>query len=349
MRVDLFDYELPADRIAQRPVEPRDSSRLLVLDRRTGHREHQVFLQIGQFLRPGDVLVVNDTRVLPARLVGRRKKTGGAWEGLFLREADDGWELMTRTRGKPSPGERIELLRPGADTPADWDLELIAKTPAGTWFAKPTRSMPVMELLAAAGRVPLPSYIRKGDEGPGDRERYQTVYASKPGAVAAPTAGLHFTRRLLDQLLDQGVRVEKVTLQVGPGTFQPVTAEDTRDHRMHSEWCEITSDIADHLNAARTAGGRIVAVGTTSVRTLETASRATGRLSPYCGPTDLFINEPYEFRAVDALVTNFHLPRSTLLMLICAFAGRASVLAAYREAIARGYRFYSYGDAMLIL
>lgn len=348
MRVDLFDYELPADRIAQHPVEPRDASRLLVLDRRTGRRQHRQFHHVGEFLHPGDVLVVNDTRVIPARLLGRRQKTGGAWEGLFLREIDGVWELMTKTRGKPAAGEFIEIARSDNRRPASWELELLEKTTVGTWLARATVASPALSLLLDAGRVPLPNYIREGAEGPGDRDRYQTVYAHEPGAVAAPTAGLHFTQQLLDELLSRGIHLESVTLHVGPGTFQPVSVDDTRDHKMHSEWCEISADVALRLNGARDTGGRIVAVGTTSVRTLETASRATGRLVSYQGATDLFICEPYEFRAVDAIVTNFHLPRSTLLMLVCAFAGRDMALDAYRDAIAKGYRFYSYGDAMLI-
>lgn len=343
MQVDLFDYELPPDRIAQRPASPRDASRLLVLRRRDGRIEHRTFREIGEFLRPGDVLVVNDARVLPARLLGRRTRTGGRWEGLFLRETDGVWELLTRTRGKPAPGETVELDR------VDWGLELLARQDSGTWIARPTRSGPTLELLEQAGRTPLPPYIRAGVDEPEDRERYQTVFAASPGAVAAPTAGLHFTPELLERLQESGVGLERVTLHVGPGTFQPVAVADADQHRMHSEWCRVEEAAAQRIAEARRRGGRVVAVGTTVVRTLESAVLANGRLAGYGGSTDLFIRPPFEFQAVDAMATNFHLPRSTLLMLVSAFAGRSRVLDAYREAIREGYRFYSYGDAMLIL
>jgi S-adenosylmethionine:tRNA ribosyltransferase-isomerase len=343
MQVDLFDYELPPDRIAQRPAAPRDASRLLVLHRRGGRIEHRTFRQIGEFLNAGDVLVVNDARVLPARLVGRRTRTGGKWEGLFLRETGEGWELLTKTRGKPAPGETVQLDR------VDWGLELLDRRDAGVWLARPTRAGPALELLEEAGRTPLPPYIRAGVDEPEDRERYQTVFAASPGAVAAPTAGLHFTPELLERLEESGVEVERVTLHVGPGTFQPVSVADADQHRMHSEWCQIDDAAAQRICEARRRGGRVVAVGTTVVRTLETSVRENGRLSAYCGSTDLFIRPPFEFQAVDAMATNFHLPRSTLLMLVSAFAGRTQVLEAYQEAIREGYRFYSYGDAMLIL
>lgn len=353
MRVDLFDYELPPDRIAQHPVEPRDAARLLVVDRAAGTLRHGRFRDLGEYLRPGDHLVLNDTRVVPARLQGARSKTGGRWEGLFLREVEDSseaglWELMTKTRGKPAAGERVTL---GAGR---CELELVRRLGPGRWLARPhvqdaeLVAAGTFAILDAVGTVPLPPYIRGGVEGPGDRDRYQTVFAERAGSVAAPTASLHFTAELLTRLADQGVQRDHVTLHVGPGTFQPVKADDTDDHVLHHEWCELTEGVAERLRSSRAAGGRVVAVGTTTVRTLESASRGAG-LAPFRGETNLFIKPPYDFRTVDVMVTNFHLPRSTLLMLVCAFAGTDLVLEAYREAVREGYRFYSYGDAMLLL
>lgn len=342
MRVDLFDYELPPERIAQYPAEPRDSSRLLILNRESGSIGHRSFRDIVHELRAGDTLVLNDTRVLPARLLGRREKTGGHWEGLFLAVRDDGWELMTRTRGKPLPGEIVRIDR------ASWNLELISKTAEGTWIARPSVTGTPADLLPGVGHIPLPPYIRGGKDEENDSERYQTVYASSAGAVAAPTAGLHFTPDLLERIRQRGVSIEKVTLHVGPGTFQPVSVDDTADHLMHTEWCELTSEVAQRLKAVRLAGGRVVAVGTTAVRTLETAAARAAFGENYRGDTNLFITPPYDFKAVDAMITNFHLPKSTLLMLVSAFAGRERILDAYRDAIREGYRFYSYGDAMFI-
>ena len=343
MRVDLFDYELPSERIAQQAARPRDSSRLLILDRQTGQMQHRHFRDIVDYLQAGDVLVVNDTRVIPARIYGTRAKTGGKWEGLFLQATVDGWELMSQTRGKPEPGEKIIVEK------ADWTLTLLQRTPNKTWIARPSREGSPEELLQDIGHVPLPPYIRGGHDEANDAERYQTIYAANPGAVAAPTAGLHFTPELLEQLQKKGVSLERVTLHVGPGTFLPMTAEETEDHVMHYEWCQMTADVAHRLKEAKQAGGRIVAVGTTAVRTLETAAALGKEGQGYVGSTNLFIVPPYEFRAVDTLITNFHLPKSTLLMLVSAFAGRERTLDAYREAIELGYRFYSYGDAMLII
>ena len=343
MRVDLFDYELPEESIAQFPVDPRDSARMMVLDRRTGALEHRHFTDIAEYLTPGDCLVLNDTRVVAARLLGVREATGGRWEGLFLHESDGLWELLTRTRGKLKPGETI-VLAGGA-----LRLELVAKTPASTWLARPQSKLGAFELLDAVGHVPLPHYIRSGADRPEDRARYQTVYADAPGAVAAPTAGLHFTQVLLDRLRGAGVGIERVTLHVGPGTFRPVRVDDTAEHRMHSEWRRLTPETARTLRGVRAAGKRTVAVGTTAVRVLESACAPSGALEPVAGATALFLTPPHEFRAVDALITNFHLPRSTLLMLVAAFAGTDAILNAYREAVRSGYRFYSYGDAMLIV
>lgn len=342
MRVDLFDYELPPERIAQRPLEPRDSSRLLILPRAGGEIEHRVFRDLPRYLRPGDVLVVNDTRVLPARIYGRREKTGGRWEGLFLEETPAGWIMMTKTRGRPAPGEIISV------DGADWRLELIERREDGLWRIAPSIQASPVELLASVGHIPLPPYIRGGHDEPIDREQYQTVYADRPGAIAAPTAGLHFTPDLMAKLRGGGIGLEKVTLHVGAGTFQPVSVAETSEHVMHSEWCELDAGTAERLRAARREGGRIIAVGTTVVRTLETAFQE-GVFAPFVGSTRIFIVPPYQVRAVDGLITNFHLPRSTLLMLVSAFASRERILDAYKTAVKEKYRFYSYGDAMLIL
>lgn len=342
MRVDLFDYELPADRIAQVPASPRDASRLLVLHRRNGLIDHRRFHELGQYLAAGDCLVLNDTRVLPARLTGRRKATGGKWTGLFLREHDGHWLIAAQTRGKPRPGERIVV------DPAGWELELVSRADDGTWLAQPP-SPDTAYLLASSGRMPLPPYIHKGIDRPLDQSHYQTVYARQPGAVAAPTAGLHFTETLLERLARQGVAIVFVTLHVGLGTFQKVSAADTENHKMHAEWRTITAETVSRLNETRATGGRIVAVGTTVARVLESATDSAGKLRACDGETRLFIAPPYEFRSVDMLLTNFHLPRSTLLMLVSAFAGLQAIQDAYAQAVQAEYRFYSYGDAMLIV
>lgn len=343
MRVDLFDYELPPERIAQHALEPRDSSRLLILDRQTGKLEHRVFRDIVDYLHAGDLLIVNDTRVLPARLYGTRTKTGGKWEGLFLQSTADGWEMMAQTRGKPEIGETITIEG------ADWHLTLLERTPNKTWIVRPSKEGSPEELLSPVGHTPLPPYIRGGHDEANDQSRYQTVFADKPGAVAAPTAGLHFTPELLESLQRKGVMLEKVTLHVGPGTFLPMTVEETDEHVMHFEWCQLTPAVARRIRDVKNSGGRVVAVGTTAVRTLETAALQGHQEHGFSGSTNLFIVPPFEFKMVDCLITNFHLPKSTLLMLVSALAGREAILAAYREAIEKEYRFYSYGDAMLIL
>lgn len=345
MRVDLFDYELPTSLIAQAPLESRDSSRLLVLDRQKGTIEHRRFLDLGDYLRPEDCLVVNNTQVLPARLRGIRESTGGKWEGLYLRSTGGLWEIMLKSGGRPQPGE---YLVTDPDAPGQLRLQLVSKESAGTWWVRPEEEASAIELLQRVGHVPIPPYIRQGLETPLDRLRYQTVYAAVPGAVAAPTAGLHFTEDLLTHLIAMGVVQTQVTLHVGPGTFQPMKVHDTDEHVMHAEWCSLTPKTAETIRSQRERGGRVVAVGTTAVRTLEAASQ-NGALAPFEGETNLFIVPPYQFRSVDLLITNFHLPKSTLLMLVSAFAGREQVLEAYREAVRSGYRFYSYGDAMLIL
>jgi S-adenosylmethionine:tRNA ribosyltransferase-isomerase len=318
-----------------------------VVRRGGGVLAHQHFSDLPGWLEPGDLLVLNDTRVLPARLVGRRRRTGGRWEGLFLSEQPGGtWELLAQTRGRPPVGETL-VVEPGG-----LELELVGRSPEGRWLVRPAAPGSAAALLAEYGQVPLPPYIRKArgkdEEGPADRERYQTVYARRPGAVAAPTAGLHFTPEVFDALERRGVGRAFVTLHVGPGTFQPVQAEDVTEHRVQAEWCELPPETAAAVAACKARGRRVVAVGTTSVRVLETAARAGG-VEPWSGETDLTIRPPFSFRAADALVTNFHLPRSSLLLLVAAFCGLESMHEAYRTAVAHEYRFCSYGDAMLIL
>ncbi len=345
--IDRYDYHLPKHLIAQTPAICRTDARLLVVDRATGTWEHKYIRDLPDILRRHDCLVINDTRVVPARLVGRRYDTGGHWEGLFLAASPDGlWQVMCKTRGKLKPGDTITLLNAAGQD--DVRLQLGIKQSDGTWVAKPLAADDALALLDRVGRVPLPPYIRKGEMDETDREHYQTVYAQVPGAVAAPTAGLHFTATLLDRLSQQGVEICALTLHVGPGTFRPVTAESLIDHQMHSEWGCVKQQAIDRIEACRKSGGRIIAVGTTSVRLLETAA-AQGTLKPFEGYTDLFIHPPYQFRTVDALLTNFHLPRTTLLILVRTFGGDELIHRAYEEAIREQYRFYSYGDAMLIL
>lgn len=349
MQTAFFDYDLPPQLIAQQPLAQRDQSRLLVVRRLTGAIEHHRFFELPDLLAAGDLLVLNDTRVLPARLRGRRERTGGRWEGLFLGQLPDGsWELLTKTRGRLVEGETIVL--DGGSV----KLLLARMTSTGHWAVRPqapsgapTRMSP-MELLEEHGEMPLPPYIRKGRATAADRERYQTVYARRPGAVAAPTAGLHFTPQLFEQLERHSVRRVFVTLHVGLGTFQAVNSERIEEHRMHQEWGELAAETAAEINACRARGGRVVAVGTTAVRVLETAAKG-GSFQPWSGETDLYIYPPYQFRAVDALITNFHLPKTSLLLLVSAFAGIELTRQAYKTAIEHDYRFYSYGDAMLIL
>lgn len=339
MKTADFDYHLPEAYIAQSPLEPRDASRLLVIDRQTGAIQHRIFNQLGDFLRPGDLLVLNQTRVIPARLFGRKQPSGGRVEVLLLHREDAlTWEVLVGGKGL-IPGRRIQIEQgPAAEVIAILD--------------GPRRLMrfdePVELALERAGHVPLPPYIHTPLQNP---ERYQTVFARQPGSAAAPTAGLHFTPELLSRLQDQGIRQVAITLHVGLDTFAPVNEESPQDHAIHSEWCEVSPEAADVINRASQQGGRIIAVGTTSVRTLESAAQHTAlgkRVAPFIGATQLFILPGYSFRVVDAMISNFHLPRSTLLMLVSAFAGRERVLEAYETAKREGYRFYSFGDAMLI-
>ena len=344
MTADFLDYELPPDLIAQAPAEPRDSARLLTLDRSTGRLGHRVFAEIAELLRPGDLLVLNDSRVLHARLLGQRESTGGRWEGLFLTARADGtWELMTKTGGKPTAGETI-IVEPGP-----LRLTLIEKTPEGRWRVRPSLDGSPHAILARHGQVPLPPYIRQGRAEAADAERYQTVYARQEGSVAAPTAGLHFTPALLDHLRGRGIDVGFVTLHVGIGTFQPIQTNDIRAHVMHAEFGELGLATVAQIDACRCRGGRVIAVGTTTVRVLESAAAAIDVLAPWAGATTLFITPPYRFRVIEGLITNFHLPRTTLLLLVAAFAGADRLRDAYEVAVRERYRFYSYGDAMLIL
>jgi S-adenosylmethionine:tRNA ribosyltransferase-isomerase len=343
-----FDFDLPDELIAQHPVEPREGSRLMVVDRALGEIAHHRFDALPGLLDGRDILARNDTRVLPARLVGRREATGGRWEGLFLRDlGDETWEILATTRGRPSPGERVIVG-------AGLALELRARGEGGRWIVRPLReaigdrAVSTFALLERHGQTPLPPYIRQGKEEAGDRTRYQTVYADRPGSVAAPTAGLHFSAAIFASLAARGIAWADLTLHVGIGTFRPIEAESIDEHVMHAEWAELSAGAAAALNARRALGGRIVAVGTTSARTLETAA-ASGRLEPYSGSTSLFIRPGHVFRGLDALITNFHLPRSSLLVLVGALAGVKLTRAAYAEAIRRRYRFFSYGDAMLII
>jgi len=342
-----YDYELPPHLIAQTPVRSRSDARLLVVDRACNSLSHKHIRDLPELLQADDCLVINNTRVIPARLVGLRTQTGGQWEGLFLEADENGlWRLMGKTRGKLTVGETIRLL--DAAGQEDVELELAARQADGTCIMRPKTSEETFALLDRVGRVPLPPYIRKGRMVEADREKYQTVYAENPGAIAAPTAGLHFTEGLLQQIEEDGVSIARLTLHVGLGTFRPISADSLDAHPMHSEWGSVGRECIDAIDSSRLRGGRAVAVGTTSVRLLETAA-AGGLLEPFSGDTDLFIRPPYEFRAVDALLTNFHLPRTTLLVLVYTFGGRELIRRAYEEAIREEYRFYSYGDAMLIL
>ena len=337
MKTSDFDYNLPESSIAQTPAEPRDSSRLLVLHRDTGELEHRAFRDVADYLRAGDLLVLNQTRVIPARIFAR-KETGGRVELLLLRRRDAlTWEALVGGKGL-RVGKKVRV----EDGPEASIIEILDGSERVVRFAEP-----IEPFFSKVGNVPLPPYIH---EKLNDPERYQTVYAKEPGSAAAPTAGLHFTPRLLEELQVKGVKIAYVTLHVGLDTFAPVTEDDPEEHKIHTEWCELPQETADSINETKRAGGRVIAVGTTSVRTLESAA-SVGRdgIPPYGGPTSLFILPGYQFKVVDVMITNFHLPKSTLLMLVSAFAGREKILGTYRVAVDEGYRFYSFGDAMIIL
>jgi len=356
MLTDEFDYELPPDRIAQQPAEPRDRARLMVLNRVTGTIEHRVFSEIGDYLGPGDLLVLNDTRVIPARLYGQKAGTGGRVEMLLLEPVDPQtwWALVGGRRVRA--GTRLEVAgEPGSEPPV---VEAVVRRAGPDGQRLVEFSRPVGDWIIALGHTPLPPYIH---DYSGDPERYQTVYARREGSVAAPTAGLHFTPELLLALRDRGIQLAYVTLRIGLDTFKPINVPEITAHPMHSEWAELSAATAHQVNETRLAGGRVVAVGTTAVRTLETAALrahpdqcetaacAWNTVSSFAGPTDLYITPGHRFRAVDILLTNFHLPRSTLIVLASAFAGLEIIRQAYQTAIREGYRFYSFGDAMLII
>ena len=342
MRVDDFDYELPEELIAQVPLTARDASRLMVLTRSEHLVEHRHFRDLPEYLRPGDVLVLNDTRVIPARLAATRP-TGGKVEILLLTpRGGDVWECLAR------PGRRAQVGQTLTFAGGRMTGLVLGKTEYGGRVVQLSAAagLDVDSLVDAVGEMPVPHYIKSRLDQP---ERYQTVYARERGSAAAPTAGLHFTPDLLGQIEGAGVVIARVTLHVGLGTFRPVKTEQVEEHVMHSEHYEVSAETAEAINSARAAGGRVVAVGTTTVRTLESSADADGRVAPGAGWTSIFIYPGYVFRAVDAMVTNFHLPKSTLIMMVSAFAGREFVLDAYRQAVEEKYRFFSFGDAMLIL
>lgn len=350
MKLSDFDYNLPEQLIAHYPLEQRSDSRLLCLDRHSGNVAHHGFSEIVQMISPQDLLVFNDTQVLPARLLGVRGDTGGAVEVLIERLLP-GNEAIAHVKASNArqPGLRLQLSSPLGDHTLD--AEVIGRE-KNFYRLRFFSDEPLLDALDKVGHMPLPTYINRGDERL-DQNRYQTVYARHPGAVAAPTAGLHFDEGLLGALRQKSVEMAFVTLHVGSGTFQPVRVDDIQAHTMHSEWIRVSAEVCCQVNACRQRGGRVIAVGTTSVRSLESAAMkgsavSESGLQPYEGETDIFIYPGYQFQVVDAMITNFHLPRSTLMMLISAFAGRERVMAAYQEAINQRYRFFSYGDAMFI-
>jgi S-adenosylmethionine:tRNA ribosyltransferase-isomerase len=339
LRTADFDYYLPPECIAQVPIEPRHASRLMVLDRTQPDLQHSTFWEIGSFLRPGDLLVINETRVIPARLYAHKLPGGGRVELLLLKRKDEHtWEVLGGGKGLHT-GRRLQIVNGPL-------AEVVSQLEGARRLVR--FAEPVEGYLPGAGNVPLPPYIHTPLADP---ERYQTVYSQAPGSAAAPTAGLHFTPQLMDHLQQQGVNFSRITLHVGLDTFAPVTEADPTQHVIHTEWCELSPASANQINQAYRLGGRIIAVGTTSVRTLESAAelkQGNDRVGAFCGPTNLFILPGYHFQATDAMITNFHLPRSTLLMLVSAFAGRERILETYQSAVQAGYRFYSFGDAMLV-
>ncbi len=336
-----YDFELPAQLIAQRPLARRDASRLMVVNRAAGTIVHRTFSDIAELIDPRDVVVVNRTRVFRARLLGTRA-SGAPAEILLLKPLGDGlYEAMVSPGGKLKPGRHVDIA-PG------FSAEILEVTERRTRVVRLESDLPLDEAIERFGHIPLPPYIERAD-APEDAERYQTVFAREAGSVAAPTAGLHFTPELLGKLQQRGVTRAEVLLHVGAGTFKPIEVEDPAEHVMHEEWYSVSEEAARTINERRSAGGKVWAVGTTSIRTLESAALDDGTIRARSGETRIFIRPPYRFRAVDRIVTNFHLPRSTLIMLVAAFAGYDLTMRAYREAVAEGYRFYSYGDAMAIL
>ena len=348
-----FDYDLPPELVAQEPLQNRVDARLMLVDRARGTIDHAHIRDLPDFIRRGDRVVLNDTKVVPAQLRGKRVETGGQWQGLFLGSTPEGdWKLVCKTRGHLKEPEAVALLdREGRVAAKLWMIERLDD---GQWRARLDEPQETLSLLERIGRVPLPPYIRGGNMVDSDVDRYQTTFARRPGAVAAPTAGLHFTPDLLRSIGQRGADVSAVTLHVGMGTFRPIAVEDPANHTMHAEWAEVSAAAAREIAEARLKGGRIVNVGTTVVRTLETvaalqkAAGATELLAPWQGESRLYIRPPYEFLATDALLTNFHFPRTTLLLLVQAFGGVELIREAYAKAVEQQYRFYSYGDAMLI-
>ncbi len=341
MKTHDFYYDLPKERIAQTPVEPRDHSRLLVMDRFTGEMEHRHFYDIVDYLRPGDLLVINDSRVLPARLYGVKEDTGAHMELLLLEQkGNQVWECLAKPGKKAKPGTKL-IFGNGLLTG-----EVVEVKEDGNRMVQFTCDGNFYSVLDQIGQMPLPPYITEKLQ---DKERYQTVYSKELGSAAAPTAGLHFTPELMDKIRAMGVDFASVTLHVGLGTFRPVKAEEVTDHKMHSEHCLLPQETADKILKTKANGGRVIAVGTTSCRTLESVATFTGQIQPWEGYTDIFIYPGYEFKVLDGLITNFHLPESTLIMLVSAFAGREHILHAYEEAVKREYRFFSFGDACLFI
>lgn len=341
MKTSDFYYDLPRELIAQDPLEDRSSSRLLVLNRETGEREHRVFREVMEFLNPGDCLVVNNTKVIPARLMGVKEGTGAGIEVLLLKRCEDNvWETLVKPGKKARPGVRISF---GGGILTGEVLEVAEE---GNRRIRFIYDGIFEEILDRLGQMPLPPYITHQLK---DKNRYQTIYAKHDGSAAAPTAGLHFTPELLKEIEEKGVKIAHVTLHVGLGTFRPVKVEDVTQHHMHSEFYRIEEEQAQLINDTKAAGGRVICVGTTSCRTLESAADDKGILHAGSGWTDIFIYPGYRFKMMDALITNFHLPESTLLMLVSAFAGKEQVMAAYEEAVQERYRFFSFGDAMMIL
>jgi S-adenosylmethionine:tRNA ribosyltransferase-isomerase len=359
-QLSTWQFALPPELIASRPATRRDDSRLLVVDREQGAIEHSHIRELPAFLDQGDLLVFNNTQVLPARLFGCRTATRGRWEGLFVEQSAPGeWIILCDTRGRLQPGETITVV-PACEQPSEAAelvrtysastlvLTLKQKLDDGSWQAAVDDLRPPSEILKEFGSLPLPPYMGRRLADADDQIRYQTAYASQPGAVAAPTAGLHFSPELLQTCRDRGLNSAEVTLHVGIGTFRPVTTERLSEHRMHSEWCRLPADACQAITETKSTGHRVLAVGTTTVRTLESAFAACGRTEPWDGRTQLFIRPGYQFQVIDRLLTNFHLPGSTLLVLVAALAGYELTMEAYRKAIEARYRFYSYGDAMLI-
>ena len=341
MKTSDFYYDLPEELIAQDPLEDRTASRLLVLDRKTGAVEHKIFSDVIDYLNEGDCLVINNTRVIPARLIGEKEGTGGKVEVLLLkRRANDVWETLVKPGKKLKPGAKITF--------GDGRLraEVLEVVEEGNRLVKLYYEGIFEEILDSLGEMPLPPYITHKLE---DKEMYQTVYAKFDGSAAAPTAGLHFTKELLNKIEEKGIKIASITLHVGLGTFRPVKVDDVNNHHMHTEWYEVNDEAADIINETKRNGGRVICVGTTSCRTIESVADENGYMKAKTGETDIFIYPGYKFKVMDGLITNFHLPESTLVMLVSAFAGKENVLSAYETAVKEKYRFFSFGDAMILI